>query len=138
MKTELRLVKDHHFIGTDAKGTQTHFDSRADDVFPAGASPTASVLEAVCACTAIDVVDILNKKRRTVSDLRISAEAERAETHPRVFTSVHLHFVLKSPDATIEDLNRCIELSQEKYCTVSAIVKRSGCPLSWTAEVQNS
>ena len=136
MKSEVCWIQDHHFIGTDNKGNQTHFDSRDDGSFPSGVSPVYAVLEALAACSAIDVVDILRKKRKTINDLRITATAERREEHPKVFTSAHLHFLLISPDAETADLNRCIELSQEKYCSVSAVVKNSGCVLTWSSEIQ--
>ncbi|MBL7976105.1 MAG: OsmC family protein [Candidatus Kapabacteria bacterium] len=134
MKVITRFVQGHHFIGSDEKNVQTHFDSRSDG-FPAGTTPVAAILQAMAACSAIDVVDILNKKRKTVTNLVIETDGERAEEHPRVFTKALLHFKLTSPDADIKDLERSIELSQDKYCSVSAMFSRSGCTLSWSAEV---
>jgi putative redox protein len=135
MKAEVRWVHEHHFIGADNKGNQTHFDSRDDDSFPSGVSPIYAVLEALAACSAMDVVDIIRKKRKTVSDLKITASAERAMEHPKVYTKSHLHFALTSPDAELSDLNRAIELSHDKYCSLSALFKNAGCDSTWSSEI---
>ncbi len=135
MNVEVQLVQEHHFVGTDQKRTQTHFDSRSDDVFPAGSSPVSAMLQALGACSGIDVVDILKKKRKTIVGFRVLCKGVRADEHPKVFTSVHMHYTLISPDAKLEDLERCIHLSHQSYCSVSAMFTRSGCVISHSAEV---
>lgn len=135
MKATVYLVQNHHLVGTDEKNLQTHFDSRSDGTHPDGTTPVAAILQAMSACSAIDVVDILKKKRKTITNLVIETDGERAEEHPRVFTKAHMHFKLTSPDAEVQDLNRSIELSHEKYCSVSAMFVRSGCAVTWSAEI---
>lgn len=135
MKVDVQLVQDHHFVGTDAKNNQTHFDSRSDEVFPAGSSPVSAMLQALGACSGIDVVDILKKKRKHIDGFSVHCEATRAEEHPKVFTSVHMHYTLHSPDATLADLERCIHLSHQSYCSISAMFRLSGCVITHSAEI---
>ncbi len=134
MSVEVRFVDGHHFIGTDEKNNVTVFDSRGD-VPPQGATPVSAMLQALAACSGIDVVDILKKKRKTIDSFVIRCEGTRAETHPKVFTKVHMHYVLHSPDATEGDLERSIHLSHETYCTISAMFARSGCEITSTFEL---
>lgn len=135
MNISLQFHGGHHFTGTDAKGLVTHFDSPIDGADPLAASPMSIMLQSLAACTSVDIVDILHKKRKTITAFAVTVESQRADDHPRVFTKASLHFSLTSPDAALADLERCIELSQEKYCSVAAMFKRSGCELSTTAEV---
>ena len=135
MNIDVQLVHEHHFVGTDVKHNHTHFDSRSDDVAPAGPSPVSAMLQSLAACSGIDVVDILKKKRKTITSFSVHCQATRAEQHPKVFTSVHMHYRLTSPDTLVSDLERCIHLSHETYCSVSAMFVRSGCTISHSSEV---
>ena len=135
MKAEVHRVEYHHFEGRDDKGIVTHFDSRSDGQPPQGASPVSVMLQSLASCTGIDVVDIIQKKRRQIDQLVVVAEGERAEEHPRVFTKVNLHFRLTSPDATEGELQRSIDLSQNTYCSISAMFSRSGCLITTSLEI---
>jgi putative redox protein len=135
MDITLNFHGRHHFTGTDAKGMMTQFDSPIDGAAPLAASPMSIMLQSLAACTSIDIVDILVKKRKTISSFSVRVHAERSEEHPKVFTKAAMHFSLTSPDAAVSDLERCIELSQEKYCSVAAMFKRSGCEISTVAQV---
>jgi putative redox protein len=83
-----------------------------------GPRPTEMVLSAVGTCSAIDIVDILRKMRLNVEGFAMEVEGERAEDHPRRFTKVHMHYVLKG-DLPEEKVRRAVQLSVEKYCSVS-------------------
>jgi putative redox protein len=80
------------------------------------------VLIGLCACTATDVVSILGKKREPLAGLEVRAEAERANTSPAVYTSIKLIFTVSGPVSrkAVED---AVRLSEEKYCSVSAMLK---------------
>lgn len=87
-------------------------------------TPMELVLIALCGCTASDVVGILKKKREPFTGLEVSAEGERAEGYPAVYTAIKLKYVVKgkvSPKA-MED---AVKLSKEKYCSVSAMLKKT-------------
>jgi putative redox protein len=127
------------FVGTSETGHETVFDtSQKVGGLDSAASPMEIVLQAAAACTAMDIVSILQKKRRTVTAFSIDLDAERAEQHPKVFTKIVMNVHLVSPDATERDLTRAIELSQSTYCSVSIMLARSGCEISWRAEISKS
>jgi putative redox protein len=87
-----------------------------------------TVLIGTGACTAFDVVHILDKGREPIEDCVVELEAERAEKDPRVFTRIHMHFVVSGRGLSRAKVGRAIELSAEKYCSASAM-------LAHTAEI---
>ncbi len=136
MKVTLELDKNMRFMGTDNRNHITYFDTTdkvgGDDT---ASTPMEVLLQALGACTLMDVVSILRKKRKTVEGITLNIEGKRADSHPKVFTDVHLIYELKSPDAELKDLERSIELSETTYCSASAMFKRSGCNLTWEAKL---
>lgn len=132
MEVNLKLDKNNRIIGTNSLGLETYFDSHVqsggDD---SAATPMEVCLEAMGACGYLDVISIIRKKRKTVTDLKINLKAERATQHPMVITSVHMIIELISPDAEMSELERAVQLSQETYCGVSAMFKRSGCTVTY-------
>jgi putative redox protein len=87
-------------------------------------SPIELVLIGLCACTASDVVGILRKKREPFTSLEVRAAAERAETFPKIFTSIRLIYRVSGNVAhkAVED---AVRLSKEKYCSVSAMLEKT-------------
>ena len=94
-------------------------------------SPVQSVLLSHGACSLIDVVDGL--RRYQIENAKVELESKRSQDHPRVFTQVNLNFSIES-DAPESLIRRLIESSFEKYCTVGAIIERSGCEVTWNLE----
>ncbi len=123
-------------FGVNEKGHKTCFDATMDFSGPAKyASPMDTVLEALGACSMMDVIAILKKMRKELILLEVALDAERAEEHPKVFTSIHLKYRLNSPDGTLADLKKATALSMEKYCSVAAMLRASGCAVTWSTEV---
>ncbi|NTV03086.1 MAG: OsmC family protein [Chlorobiaceae bacterium] len=123
-------------VGSNGKKQKTRFDATLDPAAPARyASPMEVVLESVAACSLMDIIMILRKKKIEIGSIRAAVEAERAEEHPRVFTAVRIAYRLQSPDCTAGDFRKAVELSIDKYCSVAAMIRNSGCELSWSAEV---
>lgn len=89
----------------------------------AASRPKELVLLALAGCTANDVITILQKKRVHVDAFEIHVTAEEAETHPKVYTSIHLEFVLRGDGIRPADVERAIELSETKYCSVNAMLR---------------
>lgn len=87
-------------------------------------SPMELVLIALCGCTAVDVVNILKKKREPFTTVEVSAEAEKAPTPPRVYTKIKLDYRVggKVSPKSVED---AVRLSEEKYCSVAAMLNRT-------------
>ena len=93
MKAKLKLDRNMRIIGTNGLGLETAFDTHpqvgGEDT---AATPMEVMLQAMAACSFMDVVSILRKKRKQIDGLTISIEAERADTHPKVLEKVHLIF----------------------------------------------
>ena len=86
-------------------------------------SPMELVLQAVGGCSSIDVVMILKKARQDISGCVCQLTAERAETDPKVFTKINAHYVVSGTDVSEKHVARACELSMEKYCSVSLMLK---------------
>jgi putative redox protein len=76
-------------------------------------------------CTAFDVVHILKKSRQDVTDCVAELDAERADTDPKVFTKIHVHFVISGKNLADKQVQRAVELSAEKYCSASIMLSKS-------------
>lgn len=84
-----------------------------------GQSPTELLLSALSGCASVDLVQMLKKRRKTVNSLRVEADGTRRDENPRAFTHIKLHFILESPDATMEEFEKLGHLAATKYCSVA-------------------
>lgn len=91
----------------------------------AGIRPKELLLLSLAGCTGADVIAILQKKRVKLDDFEVQISAESTETHPKVYTKIHLEFVFYGKDLKEKDLERAIELSQKTYCGVTAMLEKS-------------
>lgn len=117
----VRFVGDDYYIGTTPSGYPQLMDSKGDR--HAAPTPMELLLISVAACTAIDVESILTKKRQNVVDYRVEISGSRAEDHPRKFTSMHIHHIVRGHDVSEKALADAIQLSEEKYCSVAATIR---------------
>jgi putative redox protein len=110
------------FEGIAENGNTVQFD--ADPAHKQGPSPMEAVLMALCGCTSVDVVSILEKKRQPLTGLRVTATATQAETPPRVFTHIKLTYAVKGKLSrkAVED---AVALSKDKYCSVSKMLEKA-------------
>jgi putative redox protein len=110
------------FEGVSENGATILFDT--DSPYTHGPSPMQAVLMALCSCTSVDVVSILQKKRQDVTGLRVSAEATQAPAPPRVFTHIKLTYAVrgKLSRKAVED---AVSLSKNKYCSVSKMLEKA-------------
>lgn len=90
-----------------------------------GPRPMEMVLAGTGGCSAFDVVMILKKGRQAITACDVSLQAERAESDPKVFTSIHLHYRVKGRNLKPEAVARAIELSKEKYCSASIMIGKT-------------
>ena len=122
MRALVTWQKDQQYDGESHSGHHLVIDAAGAHL--AGPSPMELVLTALCACTAVDVVSILHKKREPFTSLTVSAEAEQAAEAPRVFTHIHLtyHVGGKVSAKAAED---AVSLSKHKYCSVSLMLEKS-------------
>ena len=87
-----------------------------------GARPLQLMLISLAGCTSMDVLSILQKKREPVQDLEVIVTAEQAESHPKVFTSMHIEYVITG-DVSEKAVQRAIELSENIYCPAQAMLR---------------
>ena len=107
---------------------------RVDGEREAAPSPVEALLVALGSCAAIDVVEILSKRRTPPAELRVRLEFSRAAEPPRRLTEVRLHFSVAS-DSELHHVERAVELSFRKYCSVASSLAPDT-ELSWSAEVR--
>jgi putative redox protein len=110
------------FDGRSQSGHTLRFDTSAEHTH--GISPMEAVLTALCGCTSVDVLGILQKKREPITGLTVSAQAEQAPDPPRVFTRIHLTYTI-SGNVSREAAERAVSLSKNKYCSVSKMLEAS-------------
>ena len=113
MQATVKWQGDLSFHGKTESGYETVMDGDGQAI-----SPMESVLVAVGACSSVDVVEILRKQRHNLQGCRCELKAERAENPPRVFESIHAHYVVNGSDISEKHLARAVQLSAEKYCSV--------------------
>ena len=90
-----------------------------------GLRPMEMVLLGLGGCTAIDVLHMLRKGRQPITDMRVELDAERADDVPKVFTRIHLHFVLTGAGLDPHKIERAINLSASKYCSASMMLNKT-------------
>ncbi|MGD9211265.1 MAG: OsmC family protein [Desulfobacteraceae bacterium] len=118
--TSVKWVTGKQFVGSDSN----HHSVVLSGEEPAnGVRPSEMLLIALSACTAYDVVDILEKKRKPLSHLEVIADGKRAEKAPWAYHSIHLTYRLKGKGLTEKAVAQAISLSEQKYCSVAATVR---------------
>ena len=90
-----------------------------------GVRPMEMLLLGLGGCTAFDVISILRKSRQQVVDCEIELEAERADDIPKVFTRIHVHFIVSGKDLDQQKVARAVELSADKYCSASRMLAKT-------------
>lgn len=126
MKAIVKQIQGCSFIGKADSNHWVSIDTKKEVLgSDAATHPMELVLLALGSCTGCDVLSILQKKKVSLQDFEIHIDAQRAEEHPRVFTKIHLEFVFVGIDLNPVHLERAIELSQQKYCPVSAMLRPS-------------
>jgi putative redox protein len=124
MSVEARVtwVEDKRFVGSASSGHAIVVDGSAEKLGP---SPMELLLIGMAGCTAYDVVGILEKKRQMITGLEVSARAERADESPRVYTAIHVEYVVRGRDVKPKAVKDAIRLSEEKYCSASVMLGKT-------------
>ncbi len=135
MKCEVKWVDGVQFVGESESGHSVVMDGPpGGGGRNMGLRPMEMMLLGVGSCTAFDVVQILKKQRQPVTDCRVTLEAERAETDPKIFTKIAIHFTVTGEGLSEKQVGRAVELSAEKYCSASAQLAPS-CEISHGYEI---
>lgn len=116
----VRWVSGKKFIGTDSTNHSIVLSTTDEGI---GMKPSELLLIALASCTAVDVIDILTKKRMAPDDLVITASGEQDPEPPWTYRKVHLKYCLKGANLTDKAVQQAIQLSEEKYCSVAATIQ---------------
>jgi putative redox protein len=126
MKARIKWVEDVMFVGETGSGHSVVIDGPPEHGGRnLGIRPMELILQGLGGCTAFDVMHILKKARQPVSDCVVELAAERAETEPKVFTQIHIHFVVSGKGLSEKQVERAIQLSAEKYCSASIMLGKA-------------
>lgn len=120
MKATVSWQQEMRFKGQTESGTVLEMDGNGGSI-----SPMETVLLAVGACSSIDVVEIVKKARQDITDCVCELSAERAESAPRIFKTIHAHYIVHGHNISEKHLARAVQLSAEKYCSVMLMLHNS-------------
>ena len=126
MKARIKWVQDATFVGESGSGHALVMDGPPEHGGRnLGVRPMEMLLLGMGGCTAFDVVHILRRSREAVSDCVAELEAERAAEEPKVFTSIHVHFIVTGRQLSQKRVARAVELSAQKYCSASIMLGKT-------------
>lgn len=126
MKARIKWVENALFVGESGSGHCIVMDGPPEDGGKnLGVRPMEMLLLGLGGCTAFDVVHILKKGRHRVEDCQVEIAAERAESVPRVFDKIHIHYRITGQGLSDAIVRRAVQLSAEKYCSASIMLGKS-------------
>lgn len=126
MQARVRWIENSVFLGVSGSGHGVVMDGPPESGGQnLGFRPMEMLLVGMGGCTAYDVVQILRKGRHDIHDCEVELTAERAEEIPKVYTRIHLHFVIKGRNLSEDAVKRAIELSRDKYCSASIMLGKT-------------
>lgn len=129
-KVKVSWQGDGKFLASDDEGHSTLIETRHQG--SESLSPSQLFLASLGACSAVDVVEILKKRRKDIKGLQVEVTGERMEGYPTRYRKIQVTYTVKGPDIREEEVRKAVELSQEKYCSVSLTVK-NGAEVVWKA-----
>ncbi len=118
--TTVKWIEGKQFIGIDSTRHSVVLSTPGEGI---GIKPSELLLIAVASCSAVDVVEILEKKRMALTSLEITTSGEQDLDPPWTFRKIHMHFKLGGANLTEKAVAQAIQLSEEKYCSVAATVR---------------
>lgn len=126
MKTQVKWRDGASFIGETASGHAIVMDGPPDfGGRNLGPRPMEMLLLGLGGCTSFDVVMMLQKSRQNVADCVVDIDAERADTEPKVYTKIHIHFTIYGEGLSEKQVARAVQLSATKYCSASIMLGKT-------------
>ena len=126
MKCRVKWLDHMSFVGESGSGHSVVMDGAPEaggrDL---GIRPMEMLLLGLGGCTAFDVVSILHKSRQQIVDCELEIEAERADEIPRVFTRIHVHFIVSGKNLDSKKVEKAVDLSANKYCSASKMLEKA-------------
>ena len=121
MKAKVKWVGDELFLGTSESGHTIVLDANGGNLAP---SPLENVLISLGACSSVDVVSILKKSRQAITDCQVEITGIRVDSVPKLFSDIHLHFIITGSDISEKHVERAVALSADKYCSVALMLNK--------------
>jgi putative redox protein len=118
----VKWVEKRQFVGTDSSKHSVVMSSQDEDN-ATGMKPSELLLVALAGCTSYDVVGILEKKRQKLTGLEVTVTGEQEPDPPWTYRKIHVHYVVRGKGLREKAVRDAIELSDEKYCSVSATLR---------------
>ena len=126
MKAVVKWLDNMSFVGESESGHSVVMDGPPESGGRnLGVRPMEMVLLGMGGCTAFDVVLILQRQRQEITDCYVELSSERAEEVPKVFTKIHVHYVVKGKNLNEKRVARAVDMTAEKYCSVSIMLAKS-------------
>ncbi len=126
MKARIKWVQDRTFLGESGSGHSVVMDGDPEaGGRNLGIRPTEMLLLGLGGCTAFDVVDILQKSRQPIEDCVVEVTGERADSVPKVFTRIEINYLVSGRGLDRAKVERAVNLSAEKYCSISAMISKT-------------
>jgi putative redox protein len=126
MKCRIKWLDHMSFVGESGSGHSVVMDGAPDSGGrDLGIRPMEMLLLGLGGCTAFDVVSILHKSRQKIRDCEVEIEAERAAEVPKVFTKIHVHFIVSGVDLDELKVSKAVSLSADKYCSASRMLEKA-------------
>lgn len=126
MKARIKWVQDAMFVGESGSGHSVVLDGHPDHGGRnMGIRPMEMLLIGLGGCSAFDVVLILKKGRQSIDDCVVEIESERADSEPKVFTKIHMHFIVTGKNLPEKQVERAVQLSAEKYCSATIMLGKT-------------
>ena len=126
MKAVVKWLDNMSFVGESESGHSVVMDGPPDSGGRnLGVRPMEMVLLGMGGCTAFDTVLILQRQRQSIDDVHVELSAERADEVPKVFTRIHVHYIVKGKALDEKKVARAVEMTAEKYCSVSIMLAKS-------------
>ena len=120
-KATIHFAENDFFVGITPSGHAQTIET--DSQRHSAATPMELLLLALGGCTGVDVISILRKQRQQITDYRIEVSGERREEHPRAYTRLFVKHIVRGRSVSREAVERAIELSDQKYCSVAATLR---------------
>jgi len=126
MNTRVKWLDNMSFVGESGSGHSVVMDGPPEHGGRnLGVRPMEMLLLGLGGCASFDVVSMLKKSKQDIVDCEVEITAERAENEPKVFTNIHLHFIISGNDISEKRVVRAIELSADKYCSASIMLGKT-------------
>ncbi|TXH69723.1 MAG: OsmC family protein [Thiothrix sp.] len=126
MKARVKWLDHMSFVGESGSGHSVVMDGAPEaGGRNLGLRPMEMLLLGLGGCSSFDVVMILQKSRQAITDCEVLLEAERANEDPKVFTRIHMHFIVKGHHLSADKVERAVKLSAEKYCSASMMLGKT-------------